>query len=339
MQHVFFDNMRYYVGMDTSALRPFLDTTLTTTNFEGIGTKFEGKVRDIYTQAEQGRRFLITTDRQSAFDVNFTSIPLKGQVLNQISNWWFEKIEDIMPIQTIENPDPNVAVVKDLDILPIEIVVRAYLTGSSKTAIWVNYNAGARQYCGHTLPDGMVKNQPLDRIIVTPTTKGADSDDLISGEGIVAKGLATPELWKEMHDKALEVFARGQALAAKQGLILVDTKYEMGLDRDGVLTMADEVHTPDSSRYWIEESYGARFAGGEAPDSLDKEFFRLWRRERGFEYGDESTWPEITDDVRLMLATKYIDLYERITGETFVVPEDSDVAGRIERSLEPFRMG
>ena len=215
-------------------------------------------------------------------------------------------------------------------MLKVEVVVRAYLTGSSKTSAWMNYDAGVRDYCGNTLPDGMVKNQPFAETIITPTTKSED-DELIDAAGIIEQGLATEAQWEEICDKALQIFARGQELAAERGLILVDTKYEIGVDEEGVLPIADEVHTPDSSRYWIADSYGERFAAGQEPESLDKEFFRLWLREQGFEYG--GTHPEITDDVRIMLGSKYIDLYERITGQDFALPENPNVLERIKENL------
>jgi phosphoribosylaminoimidazole-succinocarboxamide synthase len=319
--------------IDLNALKPFLDTTLQETNFSNLGEKYAGKVRDVYMQPEHGRRILIATDRQSAFDILWTAIPLKGQVLTQISSWWFERIGDIMPTQVLATPDPNVVVVKDLRMVPVEIVVRGYLTGSSKTSAWVNYNNGVRDFCGVRLPDNMVKNQKFDAPIITPTTK-SDDDELIDPAGIVARGLATQELWNEIAEKAMQLFERGQQLAAERGLILVDTKYEMGIDAEGKLTIADEVHTPDSSRYWIADSYEARFAAGQEPESLDKEFFRLWLRDQGFEYDGKK--PEITNDVRLMLAGKYIDLYERVTGDTFSVPNDADVPGRIARNLASF---
>jgi len=318
-------------------LRAFLPRTIEKTDFGGLGERYEGKVRDVYIQDEKHLRILVATDRQSAFDIKWCSIPLKGQALTQISAWWFDQIADIMPTQCIAMPDPNVMVVKSLDMLKVEIIVRGYLTGSSKTSAWTNYDAGVRDFCGVRMPDGMVKNQPFDAAIITPTTKSED-DELIDPAGIVSQGLATAEQWEEIEEKALAIFARGQKIAAEHGLILVDTKYEMGLDEDGVLTIADEVHTPDSSRYWVADSYRERFDAGNEPESLDKEFFRLWLREKGFEYEDKSTWPEITDDVRLQLSAKYIDLYERITGQTFALPEDGDVAARIERNLEEYRI-
>ena len=314
-------------------IRPFLKTTLNTTNFEGLGAKYVGKVRDVYTSGHQS--ILIATDRQSAFDIAWCTIPLKGQTLNQISAWWFEQIKDIMPTHVLAVPDPNAMVVKKLDMLKIELVVRGYLAGSTGTSAWVNYSKGVRNFCGNVLPEGMVKNQKFaGGPIITPTTKG-EHDESIDPAGIIAQGLATEAQWKEIRAQSFALFKRGQEIALSRGLILVDTKYEMGYDEQGVLTIADEVHTPDSSRYWIASSYEERLARGEEPESLDKEFFRLWLREKGFDYGKEK--PEITDDVRLMLAEKYIRLYERITGTPFKIPADAHVASRIEKNLAPYR--
>ena len=320
--------------MNASQLEPFLHTALEGTGFTNLGEKYTGKVRDVYHQHAERRAILVATDRQSAFDILWCAIPLKGQALTQMSAWWFEQISDIMPTHVIDIPDPNAMVVKELQMLPIEIIVRSYLTGSSKTSVWMNYDAGIREYCGVHLPDGMVKNQKFEHAIVTPTTKGEHDDELISPAEIVKRGLATQEQWQEIEQKALALFARGQQLARERGLILVDTKYEMGIDDDGVLTIADEVHTPDSSRYWVADSYDERFAAGQEPESLDKEFFRLWLRGQGFEYGGKK--PEVTDDVRLQLSAKYIDLYERITGESFLLPNDPDVHSRLKKNLEEF---
>lgn len=319
----------------SSDLTPYLPQVIENTNISKLGEKYSGKVRDVYSQKEKGLRFLIATDRQSAFDINWCTIPLKGQVLNQLSAWWFKQVGDVMPNHVIETPDPNVMVVKDLEILQVEIVVRAYLTGSTKTSSWINYNSGVRDYCGNILSDGMVKNQKFESTIVTPTTKSED-DELIDPKGIIEQGLATADQWEEISNKALAIFKRGQKVAADHGLILVDTKYEMGIDKDGIITLADEVHTPDSSRYWVADTYEERFNQGKEPESLDKEFFRLWMREHGFEYSDKSTWPEITDDVRLMLAAKYIDLYERMTGENFILPDLMNVEERIENNLKDY---
>jgi phosphoribosylaminoimidazole-succinocarboxamide synthase len=326
----------YDAGMLTNdALRPFLAHTLDTTNFDFLGQRYAGKVRDVY-MPNDAERILIATDRQSAFDIAWCTIPLKGQVLTQISAWWFAQIKDIMPTHVLSVPDPNVMVAKNLRMLKVEIVVRGYLTGSTGTSAWVNYNKGVRNFCGNRLPEGMIKNQKFAAPIITPTTK-AEEDELIDPAGIIQRGLATAAQWEEITEKALAVFRRGQEVAAKRGLILVDTKYEMGIDADGVLTIGDEVHTPDSSRYWVAESYAHRHAAGQEPESLDKEFFRLWLREQGFDYGKPK--PVITDDVRLMLARRYIDLSERMTGKPFVLPPDADVPARIAASLASYRKG
>jgi phosphoribosylaminoimidazole-succinocarboxamide synthase len=318
------------------ALRPFLRTTLDETNFDFIGVKYAGKVRDVYTPNDR-QRILIATDRQSAFDIKqWCTVPLKGQVLTQISKWWFERVADVLPTHLIEVPDANVMVAKSLNMVMVEIVVRGYLTGSTNTSAWVNYQKGIRNFCGNMLPDGMVKNQPFAEPIITPTTK-AEDDELIDPAGIVSHGLATREQWDRIAEKALALFKRGREVAAARGLILVDTKYEMGYDEDGTLTIADEVHTPDSSRYWIAATYEERMAQGEDPDSLDKEFFRLWLRGQGFDPSrPQETKPLITDDARVMLASKYIDLYERMTGDTFEIPGDPDVPGRIARNLAKY---
>jgi len=313
----------------TLDLRPFLDTTLDTTDFSRLGEKYVGKVRDVYTQGD--RSILIATDRQSAFDIAWCTIPLKGQVLNQISAWWFQQVGDIVPNHVLDVPDENATVVKRLDMLKVEIVVRGYLAGSTDTSAWVNYSKGVRRFCGNDLPDGLVKNQALPGgAIITPTTKG-EHDELIDPAGLVARGIVTAKRWDELSEAALALFKRGQAVAREHGLILVDTKYEMGFDKSGTLTLADEVHTPDSSRYWIASSYEQRLAQGLEPESLDKEFFRLWLRSEGFEYGGPR--PAITDEVRLMLARKYIDLVVRMTGAPFRPPTDPDIRGRIARNL------
>ncbi len=319
----------------TDAIRPFLATTLEQTDFSGLGKKYTGKVRDVYAQPAKKRAILIATDRQSAFDLNWCSIPLKGQVLNQISAWWFDIAKTVMPTHVLSVPDENAMVVKELKIFPIEIVVRAYLTGSTGTSAWVNYSKGVRDFCGNKLPDGMIKNQKFKETIITPTTKG-EHDELIDAAGIIARKLTTKEQWAAITDRALALFKRGQEVAAKRGLILVDTKYEMGVDENGQITIGDEVHTPDSSRYWVASSYESRMASGQEPESLDKEFFRLWLREQGFDYGKPQ--PSITDEVRLMLAKKYIDLYEKITGSAFILPPDPNVAGRIEKNLGEYKV-
>ena len=291
-----------------------------------------GKVRDMYLLPD--KRILIATDRQSAFDHVLGAIPLKGQALNRVAQYWFDKTEDIVPNQVIAVPDPNVTVAQELEMVPVEIVVRRYLTGSSDTAIWTHYSQGVREYCGIRFPDGMVKNQRLDTAIITPTTKSEAHDELISSQQVVESGLVEKKLWEQIEQIALALFARGTEIAARQGLILVDTKYEMGLDADGRVTVADEIHTPDSSRYWIAGTYEDRHARGEEPESLDKEFLRLWLRERGI---SDDHIPELDDDIRVQVAERYIDLFERVTGETFDAElSDIPVLERIEKNIEAY---
>ena len=291
-----------------------------------------GKVRDMYLLED--KRILITTDRQSAFDHVLGAIPLKGQVLNRIANFWFEQTADLVANQVIEVPDPNVTVARELDMLPVEVVVRAYLTGSSDTSAWTHYARGVREFCGVTLPEGMIKNQPFDAPIITPTTKSEDHDESISPQQIVERGLVGKDLWEKIESVALALFARGTELASRQGLILVDTKYEMGLDADGTLTVADEIHTPDSSRYWVADSYQERHERGDEPESLDKEFLRLWLRERNI---SDDNIPELDDEIRIQVAERYIDLYERVTGTEFSGDlGDKPVAERIRDNISSY---
>ena len=316
------------------ALRPFLRTTLDATNLPRLGTKYAGKVRDVYSRDD--RVILISTDRQSAFDYQWCAIPLKGQVLNQLSDWWFEQVKDVMPTHVIATPDPNVTVAKKLAMIKFEVVVRAYLTGSTSTSAWVNYEKGVRNFCGNPLPDGMKKNQKLYEVIFTPSTKPETGhDESMSPEGLIALGVTNRAEIDRVKDHAFALFKRGQDVAAKRGLILVDTKYEMGYDAEGILRVGDEVHTPDSSRYWIASSYGERFAQGKEPESLDKEFFRLWLKDQGF-VDDGRPRPAVTDDVRVMLGAKYISLYETMTGLEFQIPKDPDVIGRIGKNLQKY---
>ena len=318
--------------MSTHHIRPFLTNTIQQTDFHGLGKRYQGKVRDVYTEGDHV--ILISTDRQSAFDEEWCTIPLKGQALNQLSAWWFEKVKDVMPTHVIEVPDPNITVARKLKMVKVEVVVRGYLTGSTSTSAWVNYQNGVRNFCGNPLPEGMRKNQKFHGIIFTPSTKPETGHDVsASPEELIAMGVTTPEEIEILKTQAFALFRRGQQVALERGLILVDTKYEMGYDAEGILRVGDEVHTPDSSRYWIAETYEERFARGEEPESLDKEFFRLWLRDQGFEYGKPK--PEVTDDARVMLSARYIDLYERMTGESFQI-EEGNVTSRMERNLKKY---
>ena len=314
-------------------IRSQLNNCLLEAKFDRWSNHYQkGKVRDIYLLED--KRILITTDRQSAFDHVLGAIPLKGQVLNKTAKYWFDQTADIVPNQVLDVPDPNVTVARELDMLPVEIVVRRYMTGSTDTSVWTNYNNGVRKFCGVDLPDGMIKNQKFDEPIITPTTKAEDHDESISPQEIVECGLVDADRWAEVEKVALELFARGTELAAQRGLILVDTKYEMGLDPEGNLTVADEIHTPDSSRYWILDSYEDLHARGEEPESLDKEFLRLWLVDKGI---SDDNIPELDDEIRTQVSARYIDLFERVTGEQFETEvDDTPILERIEKNIEPY---
>ena len=293
--------------------------------------KRRGKVRDQYDLGD--RVVLVTTDRQSAFDRVLAAIPFKGQVLNLTSAWWFEQTAHIVPNHVLAVPDPNVTVARKCDVVPIEFVVRGYITGTTSTALWTVYKNGAREYCGHVFPEGLVKNQRLPANIVTPTTKEEDHDRPIGPREIVAEGWMTAADWEHCRDAALALFAFGQRQAAEHGLILVDTKYEMGRAADGRVLLIDEIHTPDSSRYWIADSYAARLAAGLEPENVDKEFLRLWFAEHCDPYHDAEL-PPAPDDLVIELSRRYIFLYEKITGQPFAFPDAGvPVAERIARNL------
>jgi len=303
--------------------------TLKETDFSGLGEKYKGKVRDVYIAND--KIFLIATDRQSAFDRILARIPFKGQVLTQTSAFWFEKTKDIVKNHVIDVPDPNVVVCKKLKVFPVEMVVRGYITGVTSTAAWTAYSKGERNFCGNVLPEGLKKNQKFEKSIITPTTKSDEHDEKISGEEAVKRGLMTQEQWDFVADKALKLFQRGQEIAAEHGLILVDTKYEFGYDETGEIYLIDEIHTPDSSRYWIKATYQERLDKGEEPENIDKEFLRLWFKEHCDPYKDE-TLPEAPEELVVELSKRYIKLYEMITGEEFKV-EVGDVRERIEKNL------
>ena len=273
-----------------------------------------GKVRESY-ELSDGRMVLVTTDRQSAFDRVLASVPFKGQVLNETSAFWMRLSGDVMANALLAVPDPNVCVMRACAPLPIEMVVRAYLTGSTSTSIWTAYSGGAREYCGHALPGGLRKNDPLPSgPIVTPSTKSDERDVPVSGAELVRAGAVTAERWREAEEKCLALFRLGSAEAARRGLILVDTKYELGVDPDsGELLLIDECHTPDSSRYWIAGSYGERHARGAEPESVDKEFFRLWFKERCDPYAEDL--PAAPAALVAELSKRYLLLAQTITGE------------------------
>lgn len=322
--------------IDARSLAPHLHNVLTDGTIPELPNHYAGKVRDNYDLPD-GRRIIVATDRLSAFDIILTCIPFKGQVLTQTARFWFERTKDIVANHVLEYPDPNVVVAKRLKILPVEIVVRDYLTGTTSTSIWSTYKAGQREMYGVRLPDGMHEHQKLPETIITPTTKAelGSHDAPLSPKEIVERGLLPKEQWERVSDVALKLFARGREIAAQHGLILVDTKYEFGVDEDGNVILADEIHTPDSSRYWMAGSYGERLKAGQRPESFDKDFVRTWVSQRCDPYKDPI--PEIPDQLVLDTAAVYIHAYETITGQTFQVPaEVVPVLDRIRGNLARF---
>jgi phosphoribosylaminoimidazole-succinocarboxamide synthase len=318
---------------DRAVLRRHLDEVLAEATIPELPNHYRGKVRDNYDLPD-GRRIVIATDRLSAFDRIIAAIPFKGQVLTQIARFWFEATADLCPNHVIDYPDPNVLVCRRLAMMPVEIVVRDYLTGSTGTSIWPMYKAGRREIYGVRFPDGLRENQKLPCTIITPTTKAPDGrhDEPLTPDEIVGRGLLTAEQWQTTAELALALLARGRAVASDRGLILVDTKYEFGFDPAGQIILADELHTPDSSRYWLRDSYEKRFAAGRPPESLDKDFVRRWVTERCDPYRDPI--PEIPREIILAAAQLYIDVFETITGRSFVAPDPGiPVLARIRANL------
>lgn len=323
------------MGVDIGLLREQCARTVERTDFRNLGERFEAKVRDNYIQAEEGRRLIVVTDRVSTFDVIVGTLPFKGQVLNQLAAFWLEKSRSLAPNHLLEVPDPNVSVVRECRVLPVEFVFRAYLTGSTKTSIWHSYQAGERDYCGHRLPDGLRKHERLAEPLLTPTTKAelGAHDELSSREELIASGVISEELYDRAAALGRRIFDAGVDWASQQGLILVDTKYEMGLSPDGELMLVDEVHTPDSSRYWWLHTYERAMSEGSDPEALDKEYLRRWLVERG--YRGEGTPPEIPDEVRCEASRRYIEAFEAVTGRAFEPSTDEPIS-RMERNLARF---
>lgn len=303
---------------------------------------YYGKVRDCYDLPPSpdypaGRRILISSDRISAFDRILAAIPWKGQVLTQTARYWFDQTADICPNHVTAYPDPNVVIGRRVEILPVEVVVRGYLAGTTSTSILTQYKAGAREMYGHRLPDGMRDNQQLPAALITPTSKAFDGahDEPLTQDEILAQGLLTRAEWDEVSAHALALFARGQKMAAERGLILVDTKYEFGRDETGRILLADEIHTPDSSRYWLADGYEQAFKTGSRPPSFDKDVIRAWVVARCDPYKDPV--PEIPAEMIARTAQVYVEAYETITGQTFV-PDTSGATplDRVRANLEQY---
>ncbi len=309
--------------MNEELIRKNINNTIKEADFT-LGDKYRGKVRDNYTLEDKQERVIIVTDRISAFDVVLDTIPFKGQVLNQLATYWFEETKDVAKSHFKSSPDPNVMVVTLCKPYPVEVIVRGYITGS----LWREYQKGEDNY-GLNLPAGLKPDQKFDEPILTPSTKADEGHDLpMTREKVVE--LIGEETYKKMEDTAIALFKRGQEIAAKRGLILVDTKYEFGQTKDGEILLIDEIHTPDSSRYWIADEYEEHFKKGEKQHMLDKEFLRQWLIEHN--YMGEGEPPTLTQEIKVAVAQKYIELYELITGKKFEITE-GDVHDRVRKNL------
>jgi phosphoribosylaminoimidazole-succinocarboxamide synthase len=318
--------------VDVSLIQKALAHPLDRSDFPRLGKKYEGKVRDNYTTPD-GRRVIVVTDRISAFDHVLGTLPLKGQVLNHAAAFWFEATKHIAPNHVLSVPDPNILIAQECTPLPVEMVVRAYLTGTTSTSIWVHYEKGSREFCGHALPEGMKKHQRLPEPILTPSTKaphGAHDISASRAEILSISGMPAED-FDAAGEMAMALFREGQRLCAERGLILVDTKYEFGKTKDGQIVVIDEIHTPDSSRFWYSASYQGRFDAGQDPESFDKEYVRRYLVDQG--YRGEGTIPVIPDGVRVEATRRYIEAVDLITGAPFV-PNLEEPTARMSANLK-----
>jgi phosphoribosylaminoimidazole-succinocarboxamide synthase len=321
------------MGVDPKLLEEQCRYTLERTEFAGAERRIPGKVRDSYVRG--GKRAIVVSDRVSAFDRVLGTIPFKGQVLNQMAAFWFEQTASIARNHLISVPDPCASLVRECQVLPVEFVYRGYLTGVTSTSIWTAYSRGERLYCGHRLPDGLKKHQQLPEPLLTPTTKAEQGahDELTSRAELIASGTISEAQYDRAASICARLFAAGQAFARERGLILVDTKYELGVDAQGEIVVIDEIHTPDSSRYWYAHSYERTLSEGADPQALDKEYLRRWLAERG--YKGEGVAPALPDDIRCEAARRYIESYETVTGRSFD-PALGDPLPRLRANLSSF---
>jgi len=318
--------------IDQKTITKNISSAIDKINYSKLGKRYSGKVRDWYKQ--EHFRILIATDRISAFDRVLGLIPFRGAVLNKLSQFWFEKTRDIVPNHMIGVIDPNIMLVTECQALPVEVVVRGYITGVTSTSLWRKYSEGERVIYGIKFPEGLVKNQKLKNPLITPTTRGtgpSGHDEPITAAEIIKKKLVPSSLWKQIEKVAYKLFERGSQICQKAGFILADTKDEFGLDKKGRLTLIDEIHTPDSSRLWVKKTYPARFKTGEEVENYDKEFMRLWFAQQG--YMGSGKPPQMPSDLIVKIAQRYIDACENITGEKFVIDLTIPPKQRILESL------
>lgn len=320
--------------MNRDTVRNQLDRTIRETHFDDLGVRYSGKVRDTY--ALDDRLIIVTTDRISAFDhILAHTIPFKGQVLNQLAAYFFARTADIASNHVVSVPDPNVTVAVRCEPVPVEFVVRGYLAGHA----WRVYEAGGRTLCGKRLPDGLRQNSRLPQPILTPATKATEGhDEDVSREEVIESGVLDAASFDELERTALLLFHRGTELAASRGLILVDTKYEFGKTPDGGFVVIDEVHTPDSSRYFYADTYEELLAADVPQRQLSKEFVREWLMSRGFMGKEGQRLPDLDDDFRVDVSMRYIELFETVTGQAFVPDLSVDPVGRIEAALSQYRV-
>ena len=318
-------NKKYYQAIQEKSGNTIQDTRINVPN------KKVGKVRDAYFL--DNKVLMVSTDRQSAFDRVVAAIPYKGAVLNLVSAWWFTQTKDLFPNHLIAVPDPNVSLVEKCSVFPVEFVVRGYITGTTETSLWTVYSGGAREYCGNSLPEGLKKNNKLNEPMLTPTTKDRVHDKPVSKQEIIASGLMSEKDFEVAAKMSLELFSYGQKVAKENSLILVDTKYEIGKGADGIIKFVDEIHTPDSSTYWIKKTYQDRIRAGKEPENIDKEFLRLWFAKNCDPYKDESL-PSAPDELVVELSARYILLYELITGKKFLFPDLTNINKRISKNIE-----
>jgi phosphoribosylaminoimidazole-succinocarboxamide synthase len=325
--------------MDKQLVQDQLPFAITEVSFPVDGAEqYSGKIRENFVF--QGCRFMVATDRITTFEIPIGAVPFKGEILNRLSAFWFEHTKDIVPNHLIEVIDPNVSVVKDCHPLPLEMVVRGYITGVTTTAMWYHYESGSRNFCGHVLPNGLRKNQRLPEPIITPSTKmhGKHTrDKSVSPKELLEITGIDSALYEQLASVAIQLFRRGSAIAANRGLILVDTKYEFGLDADGQVTLIDEIHTTDSSRYWKQDQYERAFRDGVEPAFYDKEYLRLWLYDRGLtEFGQDSEREKLLPkDIFIELSLRFAEVYESLTGETVNTPV-GDPTVRIQNNIKAY---
>jgi len=320
--------------IDSSALIDLIPQAISTIGLDWPYARGQGKVRDLFSLPD-GRRLLVATDRLSAFDRVLTAVPFKGQVLNELSAFWFERTADISPHHLLAVPDPNVSLVRECTPLPVEVIVRGYITGVTKTSLWTLYATGERHVYGYTLPEGLRKNDPLPAPLITPTTKAGPGqhDERLTCAEVVERGFVDANTWEAVQAAALAIFRRGQEIAQSAGFLLVDTKYEFGRAPDGTVMLIDEVHTPDSSRFWTGEGFAQAQRVGDEPEQWDKEFLRLWYVEQGYRGDGEP--PKLPEEVIVETARRYIALFEGLTGQPFQ-PAPYPAALRIARALQTY---